>query len=121
MSWLYRPDDEATSRRKALQNIVAGQQAENLLDFDDPDEKDGQLSGLAATTISTTPATAASIIQNSSNPLDDLVSIFGGTNLGGTSSPPPPFQPAGLGFSSLSPTPTVTQPSSAQDDLLGLF
>ncbi|GJJ09300.1 hypothetical protein Clacol_003522 [Clathrus columnatus] len=121
-------DDEATVRRKALQNIVAGQQSENLLDFGDDDEGDNQLSGLAATTIRNTPAAATSIIQNSSNPLDDLVSIFGGANIGNTSPPPIQSQQAGLGFSSLSPTPAAAtrapaavSPSSAQDDLLGLF
>lgn len=125
-------DDGISSTQKALQNIVAGQQAENLLDFGDDDSRDGQPSGLAATTISATPA-AASLLQNSSNPLDDLVSIFGGSGVGGLSSPqgPPMGGLGGLSLRAQPPvpleamaSPTVTraaQPVQGQDDLLGLF
>ena len=129
-------DDEISSTQKALQNIVAGQQAENLLDFGDEDSGDGQLSGLAATTISATPA-AANLLQNSSNPLDDLVSIFGGSGIGGLPSPQK-SQTGGLGgLGGLSfgtqptipqvmatghtPTTKPAQPTQGQDDLLGLF
>ncbi|KAF8519377.1 adaptin N terminal region-domain-containing protein [Hysterangium stoloniferum] len=121
-------EDEATSRRRALQNIVAGQQAENLLDFGDDDSKDSQPSGLAATTISTTPAAAANLLQHSSNPLDDLVSIFGTAGLGNSVSPPPPQGMAGVSFSppqnmlaGHATSPPPAQPAAAQDDLLGLF
>jgi AP-1 complex subunit beta-1 len=121
--------------------VAAGQQAENLLDFDDVPSD--QPSGLAATQISTTiPAAANLMAGTSSNPLDDLVSIFG--NLGATqpaqtpvppanmfgSSPPIPPQPqqnafAGLGLGGAASLPQVTppppQPPQKEEDLLGLF
>ncbi|KAF8630719.1 hypothetical protein AX15_002744 [Amanita polypyramis BW_CC] len=130
--------DERLATQKALQTVVAGQQAENLLDFDDTPSADGQPSGLAATEIlAKTPAAANLLAGTSSNPLDDLVSIFGGATLA-------PMTPAtttnslGFGFAgssnALAPpslaTPALTpvtamapsQPSNqAQDDLLGLF
>ena len=98
-------------------------------DFDDAPSADGQPSGLAATEIlAKTPAAANLLAGTSSNPLDDLVSIFGGASLA-------PITPAtGLGFggvsngygsSSLATPVTATPPSQpsgqAQDDLLGLF
>jgi len=137
-------DDDVSSTQKALQNIVAGQQAENLLDFGDDDVRDGQPSGLAATTISSSTPTAANMLQHSSNPLDDLVSIFGGSSIGGSPSPGqqqqaqqphmgglgglsfgtqpavPQTMAAGLGTPS-PPTVKPAQPAQGQDDLLGLF
>jgi len=133
--------DDQFSTKRALQTVAAGQQAENLLDFDDiPSD---QPSGLAATEISTRiPAAANLIAGTSSNPLDDLVSIFG--NLGATqptqnhvsptnifgSSPPLQHQPqqnafAGLGLGGVTSPPHVTSPPPQQaqkeEDLLGLF
>jgi AP-1 complex subunit beta-1 len=109
-------------------------------DFDDNTTMEGQPSGLAATQVfAQTPAAANLLAGTSSNPLDDLVSIFGGNGggavpmsatthlgfgaFGGTGvgvgfgampmSPVPPTpNPA------LPPKPTSQQP---QDDLLGLF
>ena len=138
--------DERFSAQKALQTVAAGQQAENLLDFDDVPSPDGQPSGLAATEVlSSTPAAANLLAGTSSNPLDDLVSIFGGMGgsgmsggvnggmgngslglsfggsaFGSSASAAPqavPSTAAGLG-------PTVASPVQAQqpqDDLLGLF
>lgn len=96
-------------------------------DFDDTPSADGQPSGLAATEIlAKTPAAANLLAGTSSNPLDDLVSIFGGASLA-------PMTPAtgfggvsnGYGSSSLATPVTATAPpqppSQAQDDLLGLF
>ncbi|EIW76843.1 Adaptor protein complex beta subunit [Coniophora puteana RWD-64-598 SS2] len=85
-------DDRAAAQR-ALQTVAAGQQAENLLDFDDEPAQaangDSSLlsssssSGLAATQILPhTPAAANLLAGTSANPLDDLVSIFGGMNAG---------------------------------------
>ena len=108
---------------------------------------EGQPSGLAATQVfSETPAAAKLLAGTSNNPLDDLVSIFGGsggeggmpmsatTNLGFaafggtgvgmgfggmplTPMPPPTPNPA------LPPKPSSQQPQAQhqQDDLLGLF
>ena len=127
------------SAQKALQTVAAGQQAENLLDFDDVPSD--QPSGLAATQISTTiPAAANLIAGTSSNPLDDLVSIFG--NMGTTQSPLTPAAPSNLfgsqpqlqppqqqnafgGLGVASPTPVTSPPpqqaQKQEEDLLGLF
>ena len=109
-------------------------------DFDDNTTVEGQPSGLAATQVfAQTPAAANLLAGTSSNPLDDLVSIFGGSGgggapmsatthlgfgaLGGTGvgvgfggmplSPMPPRNPA--------PPPKPTSQQQPQDDLLGLF
>ncbi|KZT25084.1 Adaptor protein complex beta subunit [Neolentinus lepideus HHB14362 ss-1] len=130
--------DDQLATQKALQTVAAGQQSENLLDFDDVLASDSQPSGLAATTIiPQTPAAANLLAGTSANPLDDLVSIFGGGGMTGTPSAPqnplgelsfggdngfgspinsvPPSQ---LGASSVT-SPVQTQ--KPQDDLLGLF
>lgn len=129
------PADDRLATQKALQTVAAGQQAENLLDFSDDVPNEGQPSGLAATTVlASTPAAANLLAGTSSNPLDDLVSIFGSANLGATSSPAPANPMGGFGFgaSPLTPAPAVTpvmspqppaqpQAQSGQEDLLGLF
>jgi len=127
--------EDEVSTRKALQTVAAGQQAENLLDFDDEPSDEGQPSGLAATTLTSTPAAASLLAGTSANPLDDLVSIFGETGLSGggapATSPAPPtnglggFAPFNTNGSLPSSTP-VTSPSTQQkpsdsEDLLGLF
>jgi len=139
---LFSVSDDQFSAQKAFQTVAAGQQAENLLDFDDVPSD--QPSGLAATQISTTiPAAANLIAGTSSNPLDDLVSIFG--NMGTTQptitpvsptnlfDPQPTLQPqqqqdvfGGLGLGSMASPPQVTSPPPQQaqnqeEDLLGLF
>ena len=145
--------DDRANARKALQTVAAGQQAENLLNFDDPTtSNDGQQpTGLAATTVlDSTPAAANLLSGTSSNPLDDLVSIFGNTGIGAAAPPPTPGQPqanlnvfGGMSFGAqpMSPAPPVTpsvlqavspmppsqpqqppqQQQSASEDLLGLF
>ena len=131
----FSVSDDRFSAQKALQTVAAGQQAENLLDFDDVPSD--QPSGLAATQISTTiPAAANLIAGTSSNPLDDLVSIFG--NMSTTQPPLTPAGPQNLfgsqpqqqqnafgGLGVTSPT-SVTSPPPQQaqkqeEDLLGLF
>lgn len=139
---LFSVSDDQFSTQRAFETVAAGQQAENLLDFDDVPSD--QPSGLAATQISTTiPAAANLIAGTSSNPLDDLVSIFG--NMGTTQptpaqaapsnpfgSPPPlQLQPqqqqnafGGLGGVGSPPQVTSPPPQQAQkqeEDLLGLF
>ncbi|RDX49052.1 Adaptor protein complex beta subunit [Lentinus brumalis] len=127
--------DDRLATQKALQTVAAGQQAENLLDFSDDVPNEGQPSGLAATTVlASTPAAANLLAGTSSNPLDDLVSIFGGANLGASSTPASSNPMGGFGFgaSPLTPAPAITpvmspqppaqpQAQSGQDDLLGLF
>ena len=65
----FRQEDEGMTR-KALQTVAAGQQAENLLDFDDTPAEEGRASGLAATTFTSTPA-AANLLAGTS--LDKLI------------------------------------------------
>lgn len=131
-----RLSDDRFTAQKALQTVVAGQQAENLLDFDDAPTQEGQPSGLAATQILPSSSVAANFLSGAStNPLDDLVSIFGGMSASGVDgvgnagaesafgglgsmSPPGGNYAASPLDSLVSPT-TVTQ--KPQEDLLGLF
>ncbi|KAL1409663.1 beta-adaptin [Vanrija albida] len=135
------PEEDA-ARERALQTVVAGQQAENLLDFDaDEPEAAGpgsDLSGLGTSGISS--QTIASVAK-STNPLDELMDLFSTASMAAPTAAPAAAPAAGLGglagFNtsppppSLSPTPaaapvapkaapkaTVT---AAEDDLLGLF
>lgn len=100
-------------------------------DFDDSTNLEGQPSGLAATQVlSQTPAAANLIAGTSSNPLDDLVSIFGG---GGGSVPLSATPMSAFGGSFMAAAPPTPVPGYAppkpnsqpqqpqQDDLLGLF
>jgi AP-1 complex subunit beta-1 len=130
-----------------LQTVAAGQVAENLLDFEDTPgpSSDAAPSGLAATTVvpaASTAAAASLLAGTSSNPLDDLVSIFGSVGAGATPQPsssmgafdfggpgsgmtspvagaPPSQLFAGLG--SMGSPPPQQQTQQPQDDLLGLF
>lgn len=143
----HSPSDDRAATQKALQTVAAGQQAENLLDFDDePSSLDGgglgsQPTGLAATQVqalTSTPAAANLLAGTSSNPLDDLVSIFGSTGIG--SAPSPVNGAGGMnggmgGMGVMSPistqqtpmqsngvvSPTTTTTQNPQEDLLGLF
>ena len=83
--------------------------------------------------LTSTPAAANLLAGTSSNPLDDLVSIFGNASLSAPTTQPQsavPFGSFGLGGapSPLPPqTPSVLQAASpptqqsGQEDLLGLF
>ncbi|KAF8642930.1 hypothetical protein AX16_009318 [Volvariella volvacea WC 439] len=128
--------DDRFSTQKALETVAAGQQAENLLDLSDGPTTEGQPSGLAATQVLAQPAAANLLAGTSSNPLDDLVSIFGGGDTGGGGGLGGPSPGIGIGIGqSLSPTPGVAAPtrpafsptpaaasaSKPEDDLLGLF
>ncbi|CCL99815.1 uncharacterized protein FIBRA_01839 [Fibroporia radiculosa] len=124
------PADERSAAQKALQTVAAGQQSENLLDFADDGAGDGQQpSGLAATTVlASTPAAVNILSGTSSNPLDDLVSIFGSASMTVPSTQPPTSATPLVGFGFAAPaTPSVLQAASPpvqqapQDDLLGLF
>lgn len=136
------------SAQKALQTVAAGQQSENLLDFDDAPAVAAP-QGLAATQI--LPATSQAAAQNllsgtSSNPLDDLVSIFGGSGPAAPAGGVPPASDSfgGLDFGAGALSPGAPQPQHAmtaglgtsasgvgstnananqepQEDLLGLF
>lgn len=131
-------DDEVSAREKALKTVVQGQQAENLLDFDEPDASSSggssiptSSSGLASLIMgggaSANPTTAK--ILTSSNPLDDLVSIFGNASMGPSAASlavTSPVSGAGAGgfggLGSLGSTPVAqSQARKPQDDLLDLF
>ncbi|KAI9633131.1 clathrin binding protein [Dioszegia hungarica] len=135
--------EEEVSREKALQTVMAGQQAENLLDFDD------EPSTPAASASTSRPATDRGLISTqqiasvtkSTNPLDELMDLFS------TASMAVPSQPAGvpaaamgsggmggmggMGMDLMSPpsaSPVAGQSAQqgqgqkkADDDLLGLF
>ncbi|TFL01783.1 clathrin binding protein [Pterulicium gracile] len=129
--------------QRALQTVAQGQQAENLLDLDS-DEVSGDTtslggglsSGLAAMEI--TPAAKNIISGTSSNPLDDLVSIFGNSTPAMSSNVSSPVQQSqssqfgGMGgFGDLGLSPTAPKPAGnasspqqqqgQEEDLLGLF
>ncbi|KIM23557.1 hypothetical protein M408DRAFT_27782 [Serendipita vermifera MAFF 305830] len=135
--------DEEASRKAAIQKVAAGQQAENLLDFDDAPAVEGVAPTGIAAAVANTPG--VSKVLTSSNPLDDLVSIFGaggtgngfggggggGSGLGGLASPVGGNGGLG-GLDMFGSTPVAAAPTPAQapnpppsasqqEDLLGLF
>ncbi|WRT63541.1 uncharacterized protein IL334_000446 [Kwoniella shivajii] len=74
--------EEEMSREKALATVVAGQQAENLLDFDADDEvpstssSSQTLSMVGSGSNSGLTSKAISNVAKSSNPLDELMDLF---------------------------------------------
>ncbi|KAH9062637.1 Adaptor protein complex beta subunit [Lactarius deliciosus] len=126
-----RGADLADSAKTALQTVAAGQASENLLDFDDEPAAE-QPTGLAATQVLQQPAAKNLLSGTSTNPLDDLVSIFGNSSLSpsvplaapaGGAAALDPFHGFGGVVSPISPA-AATQPAPAsnqQEDLLGLF
>ncbi|KDQ16993.1 hypothetical protein BOTBODRAFT_30372 [Botryobasidium botryosum FD-172 SS1] len=124
--------EDDVSREKALKTVVAGQKSENLLDFDDaPAEGAGGLGVTTNSLAATTLTTGASAITTS-NPLDDLVELFGSSGMGAPAAAPSFAQPAAFGSAFSAPPALASTPSPApipsassaqqpQDDLLGLF
>ncbi|WVR03266.1 hypothetical protein IAU60_000257 [Kwoniella sp. DSM 27419] len=140
------PEEEA-SREKALQAVVAGNQAENLLDFDADDEPTPSSSGNDLSSVADGRISSAAISNaaKSTNPLDELMDLFSTASM--TAPVAQPVAPAstaagvpglqgdafaGLGGLSSppngtpSPAPMQAHPppqsqGGAQDDLLGLF
>ncbi|GAA5899559.1 hypothetical protein JCM6882_001150 [Rhodosporidiobolus microsporus] len=87
---------ERETREAALATVAAGQKAENLLDFDDDEPTaDSSLSGNASADLFAPPATT----NASSNPLDDLLGLFGSTTISpaAASGAPGGFGGAGAG------------------------
>lgn len=140
--------EDDVSREKALQAVVAGNQAENLLDFDDePTPTNGESSVSAPSAGLGISSQAIASAAKSTNPLDELMDLF--STAGMTTPVVQPGQPAaqaqasaqssqglggldGLGSlsslpQSVSPQPAAPQnqgqqkQAAAQDDLLGLF
>ena len=101
---------------------MQGQQAENLLDFDEPDASVGSAGTSLSSGLASNPATAK--ILTSNNPLDDLVSIFGNTNI--NASIPSALTNTGGGSTAMggvggSLAVAQAQPRKPQNDLLDLF
>ncbi|KAJ7848771.1 armadillo-type protein [Mycena leptocephala] len=131
-------EDDPFSTQKALEIVAQGRQVENLLDFDNEISGDAP-SGLAATEVLVQPAARKLVSGLSENPLDDLVSIFGGANMGMGASPMGAFGGSAFGGSAfgapaatpspavaspvlgISPPPPPAQGQQPQEDLLGLF
>jgi hypothetical protein len=118
-------DSLADSAKTALQTVAAGQVSENLLDFDDEPAAE-QPTGLAATQVLQQPAAKNIMSGTSTNPLDDLVSIFGNSSL--SPSVPSQIAPLSAGAPALDPfsglggaSPASASVSNQQEDLLGLF
>lgn len=120
----HRRSDLADSAKTALQTVAAGQASENLLDFDDEPASE-EPTGLAATQVMQQPAAKNIMSGTSTNPLDDLVSIFGSASLSsGVPIPATPALDASSVFGGVSLPAGGAQPSASsnqQEDLLGLF
>ena len=126
----------ADSAKTALQTVAAGQVSENLLDFDDEPATE-QPTGLAATQVLQQPAAKNILSGTSTNPLDDLVSIFGSSSLSpsvpqATNNTNNATAAAAAGMPALTLDPfrglggvAASSPASAsanqEEDLLGLF
>lgn len=121
------------SREKALQAVVAGNQAENLLDFD-TDEPSSSSTPTNNTLVSDGVISSRAIASaaKSTNPLDELMDLFSTASM--TAPDVQPVMSSGNGLDSLmsstpSPVPTAPQhpPSKSQgqakpeEDLMGLF
>ncbi|OCF33128.1 clathrin binding protein [Kwoniella heveanensis BCC8398] len=109
--------EEEVSREKALQTVVAGNQAENLLDFDADDEPtSASISGIGADGNSLSDgrisSAAISNAAKSTNPLDELMDLFSTASMSATTAQPvapastvagvPGLQPNNDPFASLS-------------------
>jgi hypothetical protein len=132
-----RPEEDI-SREKALQTVVAGQQAENLLDFDadEPTTSDGD--GRRASEVGMISSQAIATAAKASNPLDELMDLFSSASMAAPAQiPEGPMGldtgggMGGMGMNLMSPTngsPALVslpdagkQAGKAEDDLLGLF
>lgn len=129
-----REDD--MSKEKAIQTLVAGQHAENLLDIDDDMPTESPQLGQNEFSGSLGGSGKAAPVRQTANPLDDLLGLFDNAGLGGgpTSIKPTqmqtqnasPFDMLGsvssMPSTSIQPTPATNGTGSKEVDLLdGLF
>lgn len=147
---MCRTEDEV-SREKALQTVVAGQQAENLLDFDADDDVPTQGLGIGedrrVSEAGIISSKAIASAAKASNPLDELMDLFSTASMNVPAQTPgaPMAMNAteggmgGMGMDLMSPTsggsaspmpmpsaPTVSPGGGGgqkkpEEDLLGLF
>lgn len=133
---MFFSQDEETTRQVAIQKVAAGQQAENLLDFDDAPAVEGVAPSGIAAAVANTPG--VNKVLTSSNPLEDLVDIFGGGGGSsggggggggnvfgggggfGGSAPIAPAAASGLAGLGGMGSPVVTVPAAAGSGLAGL-
>ncbi|KAK4686995.1 AP-1 complex subunit beta-1, partial [Tremellales sp. Uapishka_1] len=109
-------EPEEESREKALHTVVAGQQAENLLDFDMDDEPSSVNTGSLVSNQAI--ASAAKAV----NPLDELMDLFSTASM--TTPVSQPVMSAMSSGPSQPPLPQQQQQhqsSKQEEDLLGLF
>jgi AP-1 complex subunit beta-1 len=99
----------------AIQKVAAGQQAENLLDFDDAPAIEGVAPSGIAAAVANTPG--VNKVLTSSNPLEDLVDIFGGG--GGSNANAGNIFSGGGAFGAAPVVPTVAS-AGARGGLAGL-
>ncbi|KAK8844607.1 hypothetical protein IAR55_006454 [Kwoniella newhampshirensis] len=93
--------EEDVSREKALQTVVAGNQAENLLDFDADDEPaptNGGSSSRGLVSDGVISSQAIASVAKSTNPLDELMDLFSTASMTAPSTQPiaPPSISAGV-------------------------
>lgn len=133
----HHRQEEDLSTAKALQTVSAGQQAENLLDFDSDDILPAQTNTFAgmSSMISSAPTTLPGVSNSrapAANPIDDLLSLFNSMPAAPTAPPvatpsPAPVRPAANGLAGLdspissAPSPPQQRQAAQSDDLLGLF
>ncbi|GAA5863391.1 hypothetical protein JCM8547_006967 [Rhodosporidiobolus lusitaniae] len=72
---------ERETREKALAAVVAGQKAENLLDFDDDEPAEGSSLSGGGGSLNADLFAPPSTSNASTNPLDDLLGLFGSTSI----------------------------------------
>ena len=105
-NYVLRTEDDA-AREKALQTVVAGQQAENLLDFDAEESSnndgrdksllsDGGFDGLGGVGGISSQAIASA--AKSTNPLDELMDLFSSASMTAPTTNPPMSAGAGMGM-----------------------
>jgi AP-1 complex subunit beta-1 len=105
---------------------VAGNQAENLLDFDDEPSNPADNNTLVSDGIISNKAIASA--AKSTNPLDELMDLFSTASMTAPVAQPvvntsDSFDGLGMGSSSPAPVPVAPQAGAKKqdDDLLGLF
>lgn len=127
--------EDEVSREKALQTVMAGQQAENLLDFDDDPIPSNPSENRPPTDRGLISKQQIASAAKSTNPLDELMDLFSSANMATPSQPPgAPVGVTGMGglsgldmMSPPSASPVGGQPAQKaqnakqEDDLLGLF